>query len=391
MSEIDLQKLIHPLKPKSFHHFDVMSTTDSDLILAPYIWITASILGLSIIIVSGYILRLELKARKSESITFISKSAEIFSLLALVCVLWTGIGVTIWYFNGLCRAAGFVYILSTMTSIFIGFYQLDRLHFCFAQSKVYSNKGYPFWLFVIMYIIGSCILIANSLIFPYISIYRVTSCGINDNGEYFEMYRIHPIFLNNLVDLIRAFNSLLYVFWDLLTLCLYVAKVITFRKFKQDEIVWNRIVRFLSRIIILTMMYEIPFWLQILTTPTLTNRNIIFYICGTLSMISWAFSIFLMQQHNTEYYKWFVSKIVGWKLHYICCLCCLPNELLIDPEKETEERVLDEAVKLAERRKDDMTINSTMSDLTVPTQDNVNTNELSIETTVVAAQEKQQN
>lgn len=35
--------------------------------------------------------------------------------------------------------------------VFMGLYQLSRLHYCFTSSQLHSKKGYPKYAFFIMY------------------------------------------------------------------------------------------------------------------------------------------------------------------------------------------------------------------------------------------------
>ena len=65
----------------------------------------------------------------------------------------------------------------------MGFYQLSRLYYCFSKNKIYSNKAYPNYLFIIMYIIGILLLFIGILSawFGYIIIGK---CGINNKFQY---------------------------------------------------------------------------------------------------------------------------------------------------------------------------------------------------------------
>ena len=98
-------------------------------------------------------------------------------------------------------------------------------------------------------------------------------------------------------------------------------------------------------------MYEIPFSFQILSQFIFTNdynpllfvgeipfmfqvtgqlifggyQNPVYWIGGTLSNMALGLAMFLMQQHNVEYYDKFIRLMNKWKLCWICCLCCLSN------------------------------------------------------------------
>merc|ERR1712083_141926 len=46
----------------------------------------------------------------------------------------------------------------------LGLYQLSRLHYCFSRDQVHSDKGYPFWSFMVMIVIGMVLSVSFVLI-----------------------------------------------------------------------------------------------------------------------------------------------------------------------------------------------------------------------------------
>ena len=107
-----------------------------ELILDLSHWITFSVCGLLMLSWNGFLLKTELKIRKSQTSVFTSKYAKMYSLLVLISESLIGLGVATWYFNPLCRISGVIYTLSVLSAVFVGFYQLDRLYYCFAQEQV---------------------------------------------------------------------------------------------------------------------------------------------------------------------------------------------------------------------------------------------------------------
>ena len=100
----------------------------------------------------------------------------------MICVL----GTLAWL-PGFCYFVTILAIIAlTIQLSCFGCYQLARLYYCFAKDQIYSNKGYPNWLFTIMYIIGAIILISFTAIslLPFPSIIQ-SECGINSKYEYY--------------------------------------------------------------------------------------------------------------------------------------------------------------------------------------------------------------
>ena len=314
------------------------------LILPPHYWISYSFCGLLIIVINGFILTLEVKAHinKSSKISmkFPSKYAGIYSTLVHICVVLVGIGVATLHFDHLCHLAGFVYIPAVSTSFLIGLYQLDRLYHCFAKNKFYSRNGYPKWLFVIMYIIGCVQSIVSAILFPLQSLHTVSECGINANYEYFEvLHKDIDSELNHIIQETITFSYLVYLLWDITTLILYIIKIITFRKYgDENKHVYNQIMKILTRVLILTIMYELPFFLQMISRFIHgIYGKVVFFMACTVSSITWGLAIFLMQQHNTPYYEKFLQIIYRCKLHYLCCICCFKGDLIQQSVKKEIE------------------------------------------------------
>ena len=122
-------------------------------------------------------------------------------------------------------------------------------------------------------------------------------------------------------------------------LILYVAKVFTFRKYKTENIqVYRRIMHILTQIVILTVMYQIPFLIEgifegygsVINFSSYSDDLVlgerivlwVWYSLGGAVSIAWCLSMFLMQQHNTQYYKKFLNDLYRARLHYVFCFCC---------------------------------------------------------------------
>ena len=125
------------------------------LYFKPIVWISASIVGFFSFIMNCVIFKKEWKKRKSKEIKFTNKYLQIFSLSTIISGVFYGFFSTVASINRFCH---FGYQMLSVSAVFqclfMGFYQLSRLYYCFASTQIHSNKGYPNWLFIIMHIIG---------------------------------------------------------------------------------------------------------------------------------------------------------------------------------------------------------------------------------------------
>ena len=247
------------------------------------------------------------------------------------------------HFPFFCHISGeIIYILLQSQGTSIGIYQLSRLYYCFAQEKVHNNNGYPRWLFIIMYTIGFGIMI-NATIVPWILFYDKykLECGINNQYQYYQ------------TELKYSWSAAIwsyillacFIIWDMMTLLLYSIKVIQFRfefnlRSKQDqdqktssEATVERIMSILNRILVLTMLYEIPWVIYIamkwIPYDTHWVLNVLLFINYFIVIFMMSYSVFLMQSHNTKEYEKFLSILYERKLYYIGC-CCFGNMIKND-------------------------------------------------------------
>ena len=132
-------------------------STDTTPLLS---WIICSIMGLFTFLTNTVLLKKEIDKRKSGKALFTTKTLKIYSI---ICILFGAIQDLIWPFFILMVSVTLVsrYLSLGFLSIYIDyFYQLSRLHYCFANEQIYSKKGYPNWLFMIMHSIGVIFMIA---------------------------------------------------------------------------------------------------------------------------------------------------------------------------------------------------------------------------------------
>ena len=114
---------------------------------------------------------------KHNTANYTTKHLKIF---ALFCISSGGIISLlriVRHFNIICHIGDFLHtIIGLWQPMFMGFFQLSRLYYCFSSNQVYSNKGYSTFLFVIMFIVGFLIMSTDI----FIALNNIClKCGIN--------------------------------------------------------------------------------------------------------------------------------------------------------------------------------------------------------------------
>ena len=123
---------------------------------SPFVWIPVAVACFFAVIFTSIILEKERKKRKSESILFTTKYVKLYSFWCLICGPISSVSLLLSFFNGFCHLFWYICVAVSMIQVvFLGFYQLSRLYYCFSQNQVYSNKGYP----------NSCFSLCISLVF----------------------------------------------------------------------------------------------------------------------------------------------------------------------------------------------------------------------------------
>ena len=293
-----------------------------------YQWVTVSMTGVIVLIANAVILKKELTKRNSGLATLTTKYMKMWSILTLSCGPIIGFITAMQYFDGFCYFFGRIsLILKFIQPIFLGFYQLSRLYYCFAKDQVHSTKGYPNWLFITMYIFGIFIII-NVIIYIFFEIEHPIHCGLNHGGYKFKTSQ--SVSLSSFVRLIWFLvYVILFIFWDLFTFALYLYKVRSFRKYKaENKIIYNRILSILYRIMILTLFYQIMSVfisiLIVIVLETVYYENyeeiglILNEMLSLLPSILFCYTMYLMMDHNTMEYTSFIKCIYFTKFHWIC-------------------------------------------------------------------------
>eukprot|EP01084_Bolivina_argentea_P119072 211179_1 len=315
-------------------------------------WLPIVLFSLMGSIFSIHITSKEIKRRKSTDVKFTTNSLRLFSLISMVThVFYVALHI-IEYFPIFCRfTSALIFIFLCLQFVFMGFFQLSRVYYCFSQSKVYSKKGYPTYIFIIMFTIG-ILLFLNVCIYPLVFTLWNTECGINSK---YQFYPKQSLLLQNTENISIGIwvnvTVFIFIIWDLLTLLLYIIKVYSFRKYKSKDIkVYRRIMSILQRILILTVMYEIAASSTIIMTfveAVITDQHMI-KIVKVLNKLAFMitagfghYSMYLMQQHNDKQYYKFLKGLAFFKLHYIFCFCkyAINQVLELELEHNTVETI----------------------------------------------------
>ena len=278
----------------------------------------------------GALLHSEFKKRRESSTSFTTKWFKLFSISCIICCFSAAMCGMLSYIPIFCTFSLFLnYLLGFYAVTFMGFYQLSRLYYCFANAQIHSDKGYPKCLFIFMFIIG--ILLPINLMLSYLLTNQVvllrSKCGYNDFKFYY--YPITDIPSHESAGIWYTFIYMIYVFWDVFTLYLYLRKIRAFKKYENTEpIVYKRIMSILYKVTILTLLYQIVnlFSFILGIGAWFLNNDVINSIVLTfnaqINAYIYALSMYLMMEHNRKHYVKFLRIIYYSKMYWILCCCC---------------------------------------------------------------------
>lgn len=255
----------------------------------------------------------------NSSLKYYSLLAIIFGPLASLAAICSKIPVIcVWPMYSICVQ---FWILS---QICLTFYQISRLKLCFS-TKESSKYGYPNWLFYVLYLWGILIEIYMSIILlhPEFSIFdsfqkRIFGC-VYVKTEFYNL-------------LVMTWGTIYYG-WDLLVLSLYIIKIAQFQRQKRisNDIVYKKALFILQKISLLTIMYETLSAINVLAHAVVSS-NSIWGISGAVDVTISSVIVFLMIEHNDQYYVKIMRKMNSWDF---CCCCKSFIEDVIDHEANT--------------------------------------------------------
>ena len=283
-----------------------------------------------------------MKQRYKPTTQFSTLWFKSFSFLCIVCGFLDRLLFALAYVPGLCLFTAFIGLISgVIQGVSMGFYQLYRLYYCFANKQIQSNKGYPKCIFIIMYIFGIIVGINAFLSFLFIpkGAFINTDCGIDTNLNSYK----HPWTISHFeyAPCWIGITYICYSAWDLVTLCLYINKL----RWLIGSTVNKAIIFILFKITILTLFYQIMassgVAIMLFTKHYFVENSlpslIAFNCMISISKLSLSISMYLMMDHNWKHYRLFLKVISQIKLHWICCKW---RYILIDQLDELDTRLL---------------------------------------------------
>ena len=294
--------------------------------LRPVDWIPHAIVNLVFMVMTYRILSDEIKTRSQQSVKFTTTGLKIWSILCIASCFFIPLNGLLVNINIICMVSPlFVWISIMVMAISMGFYQLSRLHYCFANSQIHSDKGYSKCVFITMYTIGVFIAMNYMIAIEFVGgHFFLSKCGINGKFEYY--HREYKLIHTSVSSLYMMVIGGIFFSWDLFTLYLYILKIRTFRVYKDtNPPVYKRIKSILQKIYILTMFYQITGIISMTLTIMLTvldlsmiqlilqRVNVYFMICVMSA------AMYLMMDHNVKEYLRFLKVIRFLRLNYLCC------------------------------------------------------------------------
>lgn len=109
----------------------------------PILWVTITVVAIIFTIFQLKITMSEVKKRKHPSTDFLN---ERFRLFSITCILSGLILMICWCFTYvpfICIIiTAIVQLFTVSQSISMGFYQLARMYYCFANTQIHHDKGY---------------------------------------------------------------------------------------------------------------------------------------------------------------------------------------------------------------------------------------------------------
>ena len=301
----------------------------------PVEWIPGAIVSIIITFINLTILKNEIAKRRLPDSTFTTKSLQYSSLISIIAAFISNLLLSLHEIDGFCNFSRFLsHFMFATQYLFMGFYQLSRLYYCFSNDKIHSNKGYPKWVFIIMIIFGVSLSINWVLTMHTYTGYSLNNkCGINSRFEfYYDRFTIFS-FKNTIIISWFLASNISWLLWDFTTLMLYYCKIRTFRDViaskDQSEVVYKRILSVLYHIFILTIFYEVftnvvgPILSAILRAVIEIEwiTNLTDVVAISIASMAINISMYLMMDHNKSDYIRFLRMISKLKLNCICCGC----------------------------------------------------------------------
>ena len=316
----------------------------------PIEWIGESISFFVLFTFNAMILKKVLKKDSKTETKFTNKYFKFLAITSIASGSFVGLFGVLSNIPLFCTFSGFFSIIFlVIQSVFLTYYQIYRLYYCFSNDQIHSNYGYSKCLFIIMYTIGAILLIDSILLSIFLNTLNL-KCLYNNY-----ILNLYPITISlsyNQTSLWSNIHILIYLFWDILALILYINKIgrikLICRHDNNGQVIYQRVLSILYKITILTLFYQlmiISFTTSYLLVSFYTSDEFNGYLqdvffstmlCSGSSM--WTLSLYLMMDYNKDKYFKFLKFIFYSRLHFVCCCCSsMVNEQFKEIQLEIKE------------------------------------------------------
>ena len=350
-------------------------------------WLSSMTISLSCCIIGAAIQVREVQKRKNPEVIIPSKYLSIFSYWCIALGPFATIFGALSYLPALCIVAD----LLRQPTLYIQIaamecYQLSRLYYCFSKDQVHSDKGYPQWIFWLLFSVLIMWLIA-SVVMNYSFFTR--NCWLESDGT--AMFEVDLTFLYSPPDWTHMIPHILYCSCELTTMALYWYKVHTLRlsicRNKNESALHDRIQSILHRVLILTYSYVVINGIMVMldygamhaVRAGLIEINPFWIWPFSFNSLSVSYAMFLMQDHNTSEYVALLRCLTrySWILYLWQSVCCCLGSMV----KQQRRMLIDD---IDERKVGKMVSAPTLRDYASPTYKNNTTGmELSVATKTV--------
>ena len=135
-----------------------MTIRDDTVWRTPFVWITLCIMRFIFSFLSLLILGSEIIHRRKLESPFPTLWFKYLSILSMIAGVMYPFFYLLEIIPGLCYFTPLLAVICLVSQLLLmGFYQLYRLYYCFANEQIHSHHGYPKCLFIIMYTMGGII------------------------------------------------------------------------------------------------------------------------------------------------------------------------------------------------------------------------------------------
>lgn len=212
--------------------------------------------------------------------------------------------------------------------VFLTFFEIARLKFCFASNKIPKELEYPNWLFVILYLIGYCLLIIS----PFYDFATTTIHKLDNNiGCTYDQNRVWSSITTTIV--------LTLAIWNWTIVLLYSYKLYQFKKKingtdPATKLVIEKINLVLSKMLFLILIIQIIALFIALSNIWLDG----FYQIGwMIDYILVVLIMYLMLIHNQKDYYRFIGFFIKIGCIKYCC-CCIKGLIAEDVIHEINQK-----------------------------------------------------